>query len=160
MPHAVPTDRQISLGDVITIDMGCSYNGYCSDMTRTVFVDHVSENIERIYNLVLENQMLALNEMKDGSNIKTISRIIEGNFKMHGYELMHALGHGIGLNVHEGPIISPKSEKTLKENMVTAVEPGIYVPTRYGVRIEDTVLITKDGAEPLTKSPKNYCIVG
>ena len=138
MPHAVPTDRQISEGDTITIDMGCSYNGYCADMTRTIFVGNVDENIKQIYDLVLDNQQIALDEIKEGASIKIISRIVEGNFKVNGYDFMHALGHGVGMNVHETPIISSKSEKILKENMVIAIEPGIYIPGMYGVRIEDT----------------------
>ncbi len=91
MPHAVPTSREIRANDVITIDMGCSYNGYCSDMTRTVFVDNVDENIRKIYDLVLENQKVALSEIKDGASIKIVSRIVEGNLKMNGYDLMHAI---------------------------------------------------------------------
>lgn len=98
--------------------------------------------------------------MRDGAVIKTIARIVEGNLKVNGYDIMHALGHGVGMNVHENPIISSKSDKVLKENMIIAIEPGVYVLGRYGVRIEDTVLITKDGIEILTKSPKGYCIVG
>ena len=160
MPHAIPGDRKIEAGDVITIDMGCSYNGYCSDMTRTIFVDNLQKNIKEIYDLVLDNQLIALEEMKDGAIIKIIAKVIEGNFRVNGHDIMHALGHGIGMNVHEDPIISSKSERNLKQNMVVAVEPGIYVPGKYGVRIEDTILITKEGTETLTKSPKNYCIVG
>lgn len=123
MPHATPTNRKIESGDIITIDMGCSYNGYCSDMTRTIFVDKVDEAIKQIYDLVLENQQIAFDEMRDGATIKITSRIIEGNFRMNGHDFMHALGHGIGLNVHEEPIISSKNEKPLKENMVIAIEP-------------------------------------
>ncbi len=159
MPHAVPTDRQISEGDAITIDMGCSYNGYCADMTRTIFVGKVDENVKQIYDLVLDNQQIALDEIKEGASIKIISRIVEGNFKVNGYDFMHALGHGVGMNVHETPVISSKSEKILKENMVIAIEPGIYIPGMYGVRIEDTVLVTKEGCIPLTKSSKEYCII-
>lgn len=91
MPHAVPGNRRIEDGDIITIDMGCSYNGYCSDMTRTVFVGHVEENKKKIYDLVLDNQMIALDEIKDGASIKIVTRIVEGNLKVNGYELMHAL---------------------------------------------------------------------
>ena len=123
MPHATPTNRIITSGDVITIDMGCSYNGYCADMTRTIFVDKVDEGIKQIYDLVLENQQIAFDEMRDGATIKVVSRIIEGNFRMNRHDFMHALGHGIGLNVHEEPIISSKNEKTLKENMTIAIEP-------------------------------------
>ena len=91
LPHAVPQTRVIQSGDVITIDMGCIYKGYCSDMTRTVFVDYVKENIRDVYDLVLKNQELALSEMKDGANTKIISKMVECNFELHGYELVHAL---------------------------------------------------------------------
>lgn len=159
MPHATPTDRKIISGDVITIDMGCSYNGYCADMTRTIFVDKIEERVKASYDLVLENQNTAIEEMKDGAQIKIIARIVEGNLKMHGHDPMHALGHGVGMNVHEEPILSQKSDKVLKENMVIAVEPGIYIPGKYGIRIEDTVLITREGTEILTKSTKEYCVI-
>lgn len=91
MPHAVPTDKPIEAGDVITIDMGCKYKGYCSDMTRTIFVEEVPESTRKVYELVLKNQNLALSQMLDGQTIKLISKIVEGNFKMNGFELMHAL---------------------------------------------------------------------
>ncbi|MCI8396197.1 MAG: aminopeptidase P family protein [Clostridia bacterium] len=159
MPHATPTDRKIISGDVITIDMGCSYNGYCADMTRTIFVDKIEERVKASYDLVLENQNTVIEEMKDGAQIKIIARIVEGNLKMHGHDPMHALGHGVGMNVHEDPILSQKSDKVLKENMVIAVEPGIYIPGKYGIRIEDTVLITREGTEILTKSTKEYCVI-
>lgn len=122
-PHWTPTNREIRAGDVILIDMGCIYNGYASDMTRTIFVDTIEEDIKCMYDLVFDNQKVAINEVKDGASVKIISRIVEGNLKMNGYDIMHALGHGVGLNVHENPIISPKSEKQLKENMVIAIEP-------------------------------------
>lgn len=91
MPHAVPTNRKIGTGDIITIDMGCIYKGYCSDMTRTIFVGEIKDYIKREYDLVLKNQELALSEMKDGANTKIISKIVESNFKLHGHELLHAL---------------------------------------------------------------------
>lgn len=159
-PHAVPTNRKIEAGDVILIDMGCSYNGYASDMTRTVFVDSIKEDIKETYDLVLDNQLIAIDEMKEGANTKLISRIVEGNLRVNGFEMLHALGHGVGMNVHENPVISSRSDRTLKENMVVAIEPGAYITGKYGVRIEDTVLITKFGSEVLTKSSKEYCIVG
>ncbi len=91
IPHAVPTDKKIESGDVITIDMGCKYKGYCSDMTRTIFVDFVQDYMKRIYGLVLKNQTIAISKMAEGEAIKTISKIVECNFKMHDYELVHAL---------------------------------------------------------------------
>ncbi len=128
-------------------------------MTRTIFVDFAQGYIKKAYDLVLENQMLVLDEMQDGACIKTLSKILEGNFKMNDYELIHALGHGVGLEVHEEPIISSKNERCLKKGMVVTNEPGIYLPGMYGIRIEDTVLITDNGCEVLTKSTKDYCII-
>ena len=142
IPHAVPTDRRIQSGDIITIDMGCKYNGYCSDMTRTIFIDYAKESEKKIYDLVLENQKLSISKMEDGANIKDIAKMVECNFKLDDYELVHALGHGVGLEVHEGPIISTKNEKNLKVGMCITSEPGIYLPGKFGVRIEDTILIT------------------
>ena len=91
VPHATPTDKKIESGDIVTIDMGCKYNGYCSDMTRTIFIDFVQDYMKKIYSLVLDNQMVALSKMAEGESIKTISKIVECNFKMHDFELVHAL---------------------------------------------------------------------
>ncbi len=158
-PHAVPTDRKIDLGDPITLDFGCIYQGYCSDMTRTIFVGYVPEEIKPIYDLVLKNQMQTAKELKDGANIKVISRMVENDFKLHGYDLVHSLGHGVGLDIHEYPYLHGKNDSFLKEKMVVTNEPGIYIPGKFGVRIEDTVLITKSGCINLTKSDKNYIVV-
>ena len=122
-PHAIPTDRKIEKGDMITIDMGCKYNGYCSDMTRTIFVDYVPENVKKVYDLVLKNQIQTLKEIHDGAKIKFISKMVENDFRLNGYSLVHALGHGVGLEIHEMPYISSKSEGLLKENMVITSEP-------------------------------------
>ena len=158
-PHGVPTDKKIEAGDTITIDMGCKYKGYASDMTRTIFAGFMPIQVKNVYDLVLKNQLQTLKEMKDGISIRQLSRMVEGDFKLNGYNLVHALGHGVGLDIHEIPIISGKSDGVLKENMVVTSEPGIYIPNCMGVRIEDTVLITKNGCINLTKSDKNYIIV-
>lgn len=158
-PHATPTDKTIQTGDIITLDFGCKYNGYCSDMTRTIFVGYVQEYIKDVYNLVLKNQKQTLEEMYDGANTKILFKMVENDFKIHKYDLPHALGHGVGLNVHEDPVIGPRKEILLKENMVVTDEPGIYIPGKFGVRIEDTVLIGKEACENLTKSSKDYIIV-
>ena len=133
-PHAVPTDRKIQEKDIITIDMGCKIDGYCSDMTRTFFVGEIPEEMKKVYDLVLKN-------------------------RLNNYDLIHALGHGVGLDIHESPIISTRSENILKENMVVTDEPGIYIAGQFGIRIEDTVLITKGGCEALTKSNKEYVVI-
>ena len=158
-PHAIPTDRQIQEKDIITIDMGCKVNGYCSDMTRTFFVGEVPKEIKPIYDLVLKNQLQTLNDMKENFNTKLLSKMVDNDFRLNNYDLIHALGHGVGLDIHEAPTISIRSENMLKENMVVTDEPGIYVAGKYGVRIEDTVLVGKGGSEPLTKSNKDYVII-
>ena len=158
-PHAVPTDKKIEAGDTITIDMGCKYKGYCSDMTRTIFAGFVPIQVQNIYDLVLKNQIQTLREMKDGASIRLISKMVENDFKINGYDLIHSLGHGVGLDIHEMPFINGKSDGTLKVNMVVTSEPGIYIPNHFGIRIEDTVLITKSGCINLTKSDKNYIVV-
>lgn len=158
-PHAVPTDKKIEAGDPITIDMGCKYKGYCSDMTRTIFAGYVPVQIQKIYDLVLKNELQTLKEYKDGASIRLAARMVENDFKLNGYNLIHSLGHGVGLEIHEMPYISGKNDNFLKANMVITNEPGIYIPGNFGVRIEDTVLITKSGSINLTKSDKNYIIV-
>ncbi len=158
-PHAVPSNRIIQNQDIITIDMGCKYNGYCSDMTRTIFIGSVPEYVKPVYNLILKNQVQTLNQMKDGESIKLLTKMVENDFKLHNFDLIHSLGHGLGLEIHEKPYINYKNENQLKENMVVTDEPGIYIPGKFGVRIEDTVLITKFGCINLTKSEKNYIII-
>lgn len=159
MPHAVPTDRKIQEKDIITIDMGCKVNGYCSDMTRTFFVGEVPEEVKKVYDLVLKNQVQTQEEFKDGANTRLLSKMVENDFKLNGYDLIHSLGHGVGMEIHEPPYINSKSEVQLKENMIVTNEPGIYIPGKFGVRIEDTVQITKFGCISLTKSEKNYIVI-
>lgn len=159
MPHAVPTDRKIQEKDIITIDMGCKVNGYCSDMTRTFFVGEVPEEVKKVYDLVLKNQVQTQEEFKDGANTRLLSKMVENDFKLNGYDLIHSLGHGVGMKIHEPPYINSKSDVQLKENMIVTNEPGIYIPGKFGVRIEDTVQITKFGCISLTKSEKNYIVI-
>ena len=158
-PHAVPTDRKILENDIITIDMGCRVNGYCSDMTRTIFVGSVPDYIKPVYDLVLKNQVQTIEQMKDGVSTRLLNKIVENDFKLNGYDLIHSLGHGVGLDIHEAPYVSYRSDAQLKENMVVTDEPGIYIPGKFGVRIEDTVQITKFGCISLTKSEKNYIVI-
>ncbi len=158
-PHAVPTERKIQAQDIITIDMGCKVNGYCSDMTRTFFVGSVPEYIKPVYNLVLKNQVQTLEEMKDGASTRLLTRMVENDFALNGHSLIHSLGHGVGMEIHEAPYVSYRSDAQLRENMVVTDEPGIYIAGKFGVRIEDTVQITKFGSISLTKSEKNYIII-
>ena len=158
-PHAMPSNRKIEQKDIITIDMGCKINGYCSDMTRTIFVGEPTLDQKRIYDLVLKNQLASLKEMKDGASIKDITKIVTTDFNLYDYNLVHALGHGVGLDVHEPPFIRDTNDNLLKERMVVTDEPGIYIAGNFGVRIEDTLLVTKEEPEVLTKSSKEYIII-
>lgn len=158
-PHAIPTNRKIEDNDIITIDMGCKVNGYCSDMTRTIFVGSIPEEVKKVYDLVLKNQVQTIEQMKDGVSTRLLTKMVENDFKLNGYDLIHSLGHGVGLDIHEAPYVSYRSDAQLKENMVVTDEPGIYIPGKFGVRIEDTVQITKFGCISLTKSEKNHIII-
>lgn len=159
MPHAVPTDKLIEAGDPITIDMGCKYKGYCSDMTRTIFAGYVPQYVKPVYDLVLKNQIQISESIKEGANIKNISKTIENNIKLNGFDMLHSLGHGVGLEIHEYPFFGNRVDFYLKENMVITNEPGIYIPNKFGVRIEDTLLVSKYSSINLTKSDKNYVVV-
>ena len=158
-PHAVPSDRKIESQDIITIDMGCKVNGYCSDMTRTIFIGSKTPEQKKVYDLVLNTQKKVLDEICDGAIIKNLERNVKSEFEINGYNLLHSLGHGVGLEIHEKPFVNIKNENTLKEDMVITNEPGIYLPGEFGIRIEDTVLVTKQGALVLTESKKDSIII-
>lgn len=156
LPHAEPTDKKIEDGDFVTLDFGCVYKGYCSDMTRTFVVGKASEKQKEIYNTVLEAQEKSLAVIKAGCIGKEVDKIARDIISDKGYGdyFGHGLGHCVGLFIHEEPRLSPKDENVFKENMVVTVEPGIYIPDFGGVRIEDLVCVTKDGIINFTSSPK------
>lgn len=158
-PHVVPTNRKIQSGDNITIDFGAKYKGYCSDMTRTIFVGSVSDEVRNLYNFILEGQLRATNKIKDGVDGKSVARGVQIEYNARNFELIHALGHGVGLEVHELPYLSYRSSYILKENMVVTNEPGIYIPEKIGIRIEDTILVNKLESEVLTKSSKELIVI-
>lgn len=159
IPHWKPSDRKIKMADPILIDMGCKYEGYCSDMTRTIFMGCILEEIKPVYDLVLNNQKYTIENMRSNTNIKNISKVIENSFKYNNYNLIHSLGHGVGLDIHEIPAINTNNENFLKENMIITSEPGIYLPGKYGIRIEDTILITKTDCICLTNAEKGYVVL-
>lgn len=159
MPHAVPGTRRIKEGDIILLDFGCKYKGYCSDMSRTIFVEYVEDEYKEAYEFVKQQNEYGINEFKEGANLKTITKTINDSIKFHRYSVMHSPGHGVGLEVHEEPFYGTTVDILLKENMVITIEPGVYVPGRFGVRIEDTVWINKGSATPLTHSDKDYVII-
>ena len=157
-PHAVPTNRKIQSGDNITIDFGAKYKGYCSDMTRTIFVGSVSDEVRNLYNFILEGQLRATNKIKDGVDGKSVARGVQIEYNARNFELIHALGHGVGLEVHELPYLSYRSSQILKENMVVTNEPGIYIPGKVGVRIEDCLYVTENGCESFTHTDHDLLI--
>lgn len=159
IPHWIPSNRKIKNADPILIDMGCKYKGYCSDMTRTIFMGCILEEIKPVYDLVLKSQERVLEEMRSNYNIKSLSRIVDDSFKLNNYFLIHSLGHGVGLEIHEMPYVNSKNESFLKANMVVTNEPGIYLPGKYGIRIEDTVLINKTDCISLTNSDKGHVVI-
>ncbi|MCU7556823.1 M24 family metallopeptidase [Macrococcus capreoli] len=161
LPHGVASDKVIQSGEMITFDYGAIYNGYISDITRTIAVGEPSEEMVKIYNIVLEAQMKALNEVKMGMTGVEADKIARDVIASYGYgeQFGHSLGHGIGMEVHEGPMLSMKSPHTLEENMCVTLEPGIYVEGLGGVRIEDDVLVTKNGLKRFTHSTKDLIIL-
>lgn len=161
MPHGVPSKKRIESGDFITMDFGAVVNGYRSDMTRTVAVGNVTAEMERAYETVLRAQISALKEIKAGKKCSYIDKIARDIIDSTEYkgDFGHALGHSVGLDIHEYPNFSPKCNETLKENMVLTVEPGIYLEGKFGVRIEDLIVVKKEGIVNLTKSPKELIIL-
>lgn len=156
MPHAVPTMRRLEEGDFVTMDFGCVYEGYCSDMTRTVAIGKVDEEHKKVYNTVLSAQKAALEGIHAGMTGIECDALARDVISAAGYgdNFGHALGHGVGLYIHESPHFSPVDNTVILENMVESVEPGIYLPGKFGVRIEDLVVVKKDGVLDLSHSPK------
>ena len=156
MPHAVPTAKKLEKGDFITMDFGCRYDGYCSDMTRTVVLGEASSKQKEIYGIVLKAQMAALEQICAGKTGSEVDQVARGLIAEAGYGeyFGHGLGHSVGLFIHEEPRLSPKCHSVLQKNMTMTVEPGIYIPEFGGVRIEDLVVITEKGCRNLAHTPK------
>lgn len=159
MPHAIPTDRVIEENDIVLFDFGAKYDGYCSDCSRTIFIGSATDEQKKYYNFVLEQQKKGIENFKTGTNLKTIVKNREMDYKLENLDLIHALGHGVGLDIHEEPFLRSTVDCILKNDSIIAIEPGVYFPSEFGIRIEDTCRVTKDGCEPLTKSPKTLKIV-
>lgn len=161
MPHHQNTNRRLKKGDLVLIDMGVKYKGYCSDMTRMVFTQKPTPKQAQIYELVLKAQEAGIQAMKSGVSGKTPDTAARKIFKRWKHKFTHSLGHGIGLEVHEPPTLSQRSGDTLKVGMIVTSEPGLYLPGEFGVRIEDMILITQSGRQNLTRAPKQLkdCIL-
>ncbi|TFB23830.1 aminopeptidase P family protein [Filobacillus milosensis] len=156
LPHGVASDKEIQSGELVTLDFGALYNGYCSDITRTVAVGEINDQLKEIYDVVLEAQLRGMKETKAGLTGKEADALTRDYIKEKGYGeyFGHSTGHGLGMDVHEGPGLSYRSDVVLKPGMVVTVEPGIYVPDVGGCRIEDDTVITENGNETLTFSTK------
>ena len=161
LPHGVPGERKLEFGDFITMDFGCIYGGYCSDMTRTVALGFVSEEMDKVYKTVLKAQLAGIAATKagvagrdiDGTARKVIADAGYGDYFGHGY------GHSLGILIHEAPNANARNDQPMPAGAVVSAEPGIYLPGKFGVRIEDVTVITETGCEVLTKSPKNLIIL-
>ncbi len=161
LPHGVAGMRELQNGDAIVMDFGALCQGYCSDMTRTVFLGNPSQQLKEIYQIVLRAQTEALEKAAEKMTGKQLDRVSREIISSTGYEKCfgHGLGHGVGIEIHENPRVSPKGEEVLERGMVFTVEPGIYVENIGGVRIEDMVVLGENGAKILTKSTKEMLIL-
>lgn len=161
MPHGVPSAKPVAEGEFITIDFGCVWGGYCSDTTRTVAVGHVTEEMNKVYHTVLQAQLAGIAVAKAGAAGKAVheaaAKVIGG--AGYGEYFGHGFGHGVGVEIHEEPTASERNAKPLPEGAVISAEPGIYIPGRFGVRIEDVLVITRDGNIDITEAPKELIIL-
>ena len=161
MPHGVPSEYRIQSGDFVTMDYGAVVGGYHSDMTRTVAVGEVDEERKNVYDIVLRAQRAALDFLRPGVACMEADRAARELITREGYgnDYRHGTGHGVGIEIHEQPVLSPASKQVLAPGHVVTVEPGIYLPGRFGVRIEDMAFLTQDGCENLTNAPKDLIVL-
>ncbi len=156
-PHAIPRNVTITNNTNLLMDFGVYYNGYASDMTRTIFIGKADDEFKKVYNTVLSAQEKAEQAIKVGVAVKKLDKIARDIIDSAGYGefFTHGLGHGVGIDVHENPPVNSRTGTLLKQGMVITIEPGIYLKDKFGVRIEDMVLVKKDGFEIIPKAPKN-----
>ncbi|MDD6647219.1 MAG: M24 family metallopeptidase [Firmicutes bacterium] len=160
-PHGEPTDKVIEDGDFVTMDFGAVVEGYCGDMTRTIAVGHVSEKQREVYDVVLRSQLAGLDACRAGVRCRDVDAVSRNIIKDAGYGefYIHGTGHGVGTEVHEAPTLNSRSDEILAEFMPVTVEPGIYIPNEFGVRIEDLAIITEFGIINTVKSEKELIII-
>ena len=161
LPHGVATDRVIQEGDFVTMDFGVLFGGYCSDMTRTVAVGYATEEMKTVYDTVLKAQLAGIAATRAGVLGRDIDSAARQVIADAGYGdcFGHGYGHSLGMEVHEAPNCNPKGDTPMQSGMIASAEPGIYLPGKFGVRIEDVVIFTDDGCENITQSPKNLIII-
>lgn len=161
MPHGVPDGNVVKNGDFITMDFGATYNGYHSDMTRTVAVGFATDKMQLVYDTVLKAQLAAENSVKAGAKCCDVDKAARDVIEDAGFGdyFTHSTGHGVGLEIHESPTVSTRSETILESGMIISDEPGIYIENEFGVRIEDMLLVTENGAKNLTVCEKSLIIL-
>jgi Xaa-Pro aminopeptidase len=163
LPHARPTEQKIGAADFVLVDWGATARQYKSDLTRVLVTGKISPKLQRVYNVVLDAQEQAIAAVRPGMTGREVDAVARGVIKDAGFgkQFGHGLGHGLGLDIHEAPRLAAAAEQVLQPGMVVTVEPGIYLPGWGGVRIEDDILVTKDGCEVLTNVPKKLeeCVV-
>jgi len=152
-PHAKVTERKIKTNDVVVFDFGVIYKGYHSDMTRTIIVGKIDRKLKLLYQTVKKAQKVAIEKVRSGIKASDLAREAHDFMRKKGFGkyILHTLGHGIGMKVHEAPKLSEKNRHILKKNMVCTIEPGLYIKNKGGIRIEDMVLITEKGCQVLTR---------
>ena len=161
LPHGVPSEKPIQAGEFVTMDFGCKFGGYCSDMTRTVAVGHVTEEMETVYNTVLKAQLAGIAAAKAGVTGAAVDGAARQVIADAGYGpyFGHSFGHSVGVEIHENPNATPSNSKPLPAGVVISAEPGIYLPGKLGVRIEDVIVITEQGCQDITLAPKELLIL-
>ena len=161
LPHGVPSEKVIQAGEFVTMDFGCVYRGYCSDMTRTVAVGSVTDEMRRVYDTVLAAQLAGIAAAKAGATGRAVDGAAREVIEQAGYGpyFGHSFGHGVGVEIHEGPNATPSNDKPLPAGAVISAEPGIYLPGKLGVRIEDVLYLTEGGCQNLTLAPKELLIL-
>lgn len=161
LPHGVPSEKPIQAGEFVTMDFGCKFGGYCSDMTRTVAVGHVTEEMETVYNTVLKAQLAGIAAAKAGVTGAAVDGAARRVIADAGYGpyFGHSFGHSVGVEIHENPNATPSNSKPLPAGVVISAEPGIYLPGKLGVRIEDVIVITEQGCQNITLASKELLIL-
>lgn len=161
MPHGVPSDKKVENGDFLTMDFGCVYAGYCSDMTRTVAVGHATEEMEKVYYTVLEAQKAGIAAVKAGVTGKAVHEAAAKVIADAGYGeyFGHGFGHSLGVEIHENPRFNLINDKPVPAGAMMSAEPGIYIPGKFGVRIEDVILVKEDGAEDIMEAPHELIVL-
>ena len=161
LPHGVPSDDEVKIGDFFTCDFGAVYEGYHSDTTRTVAVGFATDEMKTVYDIVLRAQTETLKVIRPGVKCSEVDKTARDIIKNEGYGeyFGHSTGHGVGLDIHEQPFVSSRSDTLLKDGMVITDEPGIYLPNRFGVRIEDMVCVTENGCHNFVSLPKELLIL-